>query len=105
MDDRITEMDYLFEFLRQGRINDELLPQQIKTFRTGSRDAHLMQPYHIVGQVDRLFAGSQYVEYGGILFGVISIKALGVRVVFFPGALDAALNALNFTDDDVIHTA
>lgn len=105
MDDRIAEMDHLFEFLRQAWINDELLPQQIETFRAGSGNTQLMFLYHLFGQVNRLFAGLHYIEYGGILFGVIGVKALGVGPVFFPGALDAALNTLNFIDNEIIHIA
>jgi len=36
--------------------------------------------------------------------GVIGVKVVA-RPVFFPSALDAALNTLNLVDDDIVHTA
>lgn len=62
MNDGIVEMGHIIEFLRQGRINDILLPQQVKTFRAGGGDAHFIFLYYIVGKVDGLFTGPEQIE-------------------------------------------
>lgn len=105
MNDGIAEVDHILEFFREGHINDELLPQEVKTFRAGGRDAHLIFFYQMVGQVDSLFTGPENIEEGGILLGEIASKTVWIRAVFFPRASDATLNALDFIGNEIIHTA
>jgi hypothetical protein len=64
-----------------------------------------VQLYDVVGEINGLFTGAGDVEDSGILAAVVGSKVVARQLLLLPRPLDTPLNALDFVDDDIVHTA